>query len=51
MKRSPEQEKNFSGRLANTEKEETTFSFIKKATNLASNHHPANVIANAMVRM
>ena len=51
MKRSPEQEKNFSGRLANTEKEETTFSFIKKATNLASNHHPANVIANALIRM
>ena len=51
VKHSPGQYRIFSGRLANTEKEEATFNFIKKATNLASNHHPANVIANAMVRM
>ena len=51
MKHSPQQYRIFSGRLANTEKEEATFNFIKKATNLASNHHPANVIANAMIKM
>ena len=51
MKHSPEQYRLFPGRLANTDKDEATFNFIKKATNLASNHHPANVIANAMIRM
>ena len=51
VKHSPEQYKIFSGRLTNTEKEEANFSFIKKTTNGASNHHPANVIANAMIRM
>ena len=51
MKHSPEQNRLFSGRLANTEKEEATFNFIKKATNLAANHHSANVITNAMIRM
>ena len=47
MKHSPEQYRILSGRLANTEKEEATFNFIKKATKLTANHHPANVIANA----
>ena len=51
VKHSPEQYRIFSGRLANTEKEKANFNFVKKATNLASNHHPANVIANAMIRM
>ena len=47
VKHSPEQYRILSGRLANTEKEEATFNFIKKATKLTANHHPANVIANA----
>ena len=54
MKHSPEQPEQyriFSERFANTEKEEATFNFIKKATNLASNHYPANVIADTMIRM
>ena len=51
MKQSPEQYRIFSERFASTEKEEATFNFIKKATNLASNHHPANVIADTMIRM
>ena len=51
MKQSPEQYRIFSERFASTEKEEVTFNFIKKATNLASNHHPANVIADTMIRM
>ena len=51
VKHSPEKYRTFSRRFANTEKEEASFSFIKKATNLASNHRPANAIANAMIRM
>ena len=51
MKQSPEQYRISSERFASTEKEEATFNFIKKATNLASNHHPANVIADTMIRM
>ena len=49
VKHSPEHCRNFSGRIANTEKEEATFNFLKKTTNLASNHHPADVIANATI--
>ena len=50
MKNSPEQYIIFSKELANCEKNEPTFNFIKEVTNLASKHHPA-VIANAMIRM
>ena len=40
-----------SGRTSNTEKEEATFNSIKVATNLASNRHPSNIIANALIRL
>ena len=30
---------------------EATFNFIKVVTNLTSNHHPSNIIANAIIRM
>ena len=40
-----------SGRTSNTEKEEATFNSIKVATNLASNRHPNNIIANALIRL
>ena len=40
IKHSPEQYRILSGRLANTEKEEATFNFIKVVNNLTSNHHP-----------
>ena len=51
IKHSPEQYIILSGRLANTEKKEATFNFIKAVTNLISNHHPSNIIANAIIRM
>ena len=51
IKHSPEQYRTFSGRLANTEKEEATFNFIKLVTNLTSSQHPSNIIANAIIRM
>ena len=41
----------FSGRTVNTEKEEATFSPIKTFTKLTSNHHPDNIISNAIIRM
>ena len=40
-----------SGRTSNTESEEATFNAIKVATNLTSNHHPPNVIVNALIRL
>ena len=51
IKHSPEQYRILSGRLANTEKEEATFNFIKVVNNLTSNHHLSNIIANAIIRM
>ena len=51
VKYSPEQYRILSGGLANTEKVEATFNFIKVVTNLTSNHHPSNIIANAIIRM
>ena len=51
IKHSPEQYRILSGRLANTEREEATFNFMKVVTNLTSNHHPSNIIANAIIRM
>ena len=50
IRHAPEQFRLFSGRSSNTEKEEATFSTIKKNTNAASNHHPDNVITNAIIR-
>ena len=41
----------FSGRSSNTEKEEAVFNTLKKFTNLTSNHHPDNMIYNALVRI
>ena len=41
----------FSGRSANTEKEEATFNTLKTFTNLTSNHHPQNVIFNSLVHL
>ena len=46
-----EQYKLFSGRSTNTEKEEATFNKIKFYTNLTSDHHPENVILNAVIRL
>ena len=40
----------FSGESRNTEKEEAVFQTLKKFTNLTSNHHPENVIYNALIR-
>ena len=40
----------FSGRTSNTEKEEATFSCLKRFTKNASNHHPDNVITNSFIR-
>ena len=48
---SAEQYRLFSGRSSNTEKEEAVFNTLKKFTNLTSNHHPDNVIYNALVRI
>ena len=50
-KHAPEQHRIVSSRTSNTEKEEATFNSIKVATNLASNHHPNNIIANALIRL
>ena len=50
IKHAPEQYRIVSGRTSNTEKEEATFSHIKRDTNNASNHHADNVISNAIIR-
>ena len=49
IRHSAEQYRLFSGRGSNTEKEEAVFNTLKKFTNLTSNHHPDNVIYNALV--
>ena len=41
----------FSGRSANTEKEEATFNTLKTFSNLIFNHHPQNVIFHLLVRL
>ena len=41
----------FSGRSAYTEKEEAILSILKTFTNLASDHHPQNIIFNLLVRL
>ena len=46
-----EQYRLFSGCSTNTEKEEATFNKIKVYTNLTSNHHPENLILNAVIRL
>ena len=45
-----EQYRLFSGQTTNTEHEEATFNELKRATNLASIHHPDNIILNAILR-
>ena len=50
-KHAPEQHRIVSGRTSNTEKEKATFNSIKVATNLASNHHPNNIIPNALIQL
>ena len=50
IRHSGEQYRIFSGRTSNTEKEEAIFQTLKKFTNLTSNHHPENVIYNALIR-
>ena len=50
-KHASEQYRLFSGRCFNTEKEEATFNKLKISTNLTSNHHPDNVITNAIIRL
>ena len=47
----PQQYRLVSGRTSNTESEEATFNAIKITTNLTSNHHPPNVIVNALIRL
>ena len=51
VKHSPFQYRLVSGCTSNTEKEESTFNSMKMFTNLASNHHSENIIANALVRI
>ena len=51
IRHSCEQYRVFSGRSANTEKEEATFNTLKTFTNLTSNHHPQNIIFNSLVRL
>ena len=51
IRHSCEQYQVFSGRSANTEKEEATFNTLKTFTNLTSNHDPQNVIFNSLVRL
>ena len=51
IRHSSEQYRIFSGRSANTEKEEATFSILKKFTNNTSNHHPDNILSNAIIRI
>ena len=46
-----EQYRLFSGCSTNKEKEEATFNKIKVYTNLTSNHHPENLILNAVIRL
>ena len=38
-------------RSASTEKKEATFNKIQVYTNLTSNHHPENLILNAVIRL
>ena len=47
----PDQYRILSGRSANTEKEESTFNFIKTNTKLTSNHHADNIITNTLIRV
>ena len=51
IRHSCEQYRVFSGRSANSEKEEALFNTLKTFTNLTSNHHPQNCIFNSLVRL
>ena len=46
-----EQYRLFSGCSTNTEKEEAAFNKMKVCINLTSNHHPENLILNAVIRL
>ena len=48
---SPQQLPVISGPSSNTEDEERTLNFLKTITKSTSNHHPENVLLNAMVRI
>ena len=39
-----------SGRFANSQKEEASFTFMKSNTNQTSNHHPDNIISHNLIR-
>ena len=47
----PEQYRIISGRASNTEDEERIFNFFKTISASTSNHHPDNVILNAIIRL
>ena len=48
---SPQQLRVISGPSSNVEDEERTFNFLKTITKATSNHHPKNVLLNAMIRI
>ena len=48
---SPQQLRVISGPSSNVEDEERTFNFLKTITKATSNHHPENVLLNAMIRI
>ena len=50
VKHAPIQFRLFSGRTANTEKEEAMFTATKKDTNNSSNFHPNNVMKNIIIQ-
>ena len=50
VKHAPIQFRLFSGRTANTEKEEAMFTAMKRDTNNSSNFHPDNVMKNIIIR-
>ena len=50
VKHAPIQFRLFSGRTANTEKEEAMFTAMKRDTNNSSNFHPNNVVKNIIIR-
>ena len=49
IRHSAEQGSLYSGRSSNTDKEEAVFNSLKTFTKLTSNHHPDNMIYNALV--
>ena len=47
----PDQLRIVSGRSANAEKEDAIFHSIKTDSKQASNHHPDNILTNALIRL